>query len=168
MSGHSKWASIKHQKAIKDGRRGASFTKFANLISVAARHGADVNTNFRLRIAVDQAKKAGVPNNNIDRAIKRGSGQDGATAFEEIIYEGYGPGGVAIMVEAATDNRNRTAPDVRAAFSKHGGSLGVSGSVAFQFNHRGVITVPTSDLERRERVSLSTASLMNSMQFVVR
>ena len=147
MSGHSKWASIKHQKAIKDGRRGASFTKFANLISVAARHGSDVTTNFRLRIAVDQAKKAGVPNNNIDRAIKRGSGQDGATAFEEIIYEGYGPGGVAIMVEAATDNRNRTAPDVRAAFSKHGGSLGVTGSVAFQFSHRGVISVPTTDLD---------------------
>lgn len=145
MSGHSKWASIKHQKAIKDGRRGASFTKFANLISVAARHGADVGTNFRLRIAVDQAKKAGVPNNNIDRAIKRGSGQDGATAFEEIIYEGYGPGGVAIMVEAATDNRNRTAPDVRAAFSKHGGSLGTTGSVAYQFLHRGVISVPTTD-----------------------
>ncbi len=147
MSGHSKWASIKHQKAIKDGRRGASFTKFANLISVAARHGADVNTNFRLRIAVDQAKKAGVPNNNIDRAIKRGSSQDGATAFEEIIYEGYGPGGVAIMVEAATDNRNRTAPDVRAAFSKHGGSLGTTGSVAYQFIQRGVIVFPTADLD---------------------
>src|SRR4051812_21777214 len=148
MSGHSKWATIKHQKAAKDARRGASFTKFANLISVAARQGADAETNFRLRIAVDKAKKAGVPNANIDRAIKRGSGQDGGVAFEEILYEGYGPGGVAIMVEAATDNRNRTASDVRSSFSKHGGSLGTTGSVAYQFQQRGVIIIPASDLEQ--------------------
>ena len=147
MSGHSKWASIKHQKGIKDARRGASFTKFATLISVAARAGADPNTNFKLRLAITQAKLAGVPNNNIDRAVRRGSGQDGATTFEEIIYEGYGPGGVAIMVEAATDNRNRTAPDVRAAFSKHGGALGVSGSVAYQFEQRGMIVVTAKDMD---------------------
>jgi YebC/PmpR family DNA-binding regulatory protein len=128
MSGHSKWASIKHQKGIKDARRGASFTKFANLISVAAR-------------------KSGVPNANIDRAIKRGSGQDGATTFEEITYEGYGPGGAAIIVEAATDNRNRTAPEVRAAFSKHGGALGTPNSVIFQFTQRGVIVTPAKDLD---------------------
>ena len=147
MSGHSKWATIKHQKAIKDARRGANFTKFANLISVAARHGADAETNFRLRDAIDKARKAGVPNANIDRAVKRGSGQDGGAVFEEIAYEGYGPGGVAIMVETATDNRNRTASEVRSSFSKHGGSLGTTGSVAYQFQQRGVINVPAADLE---------------------
>ena len=110
MSGHSKWASIKHQKGIKDARRGASFTKFANLISVAARAGADPSMNFKLRLAVDSAKKAGVPNANIERAVRRGSGQDDSANFEEITYEGYGPAGVAVMVETATDNRNRTAP----------------------------------------------------------
>lgn len=147
MSGHSKWATIKHQKAVKDARRGASFTKFANIISVAARHGADPETNFRLRDAIDKARKAGVPNTNIDRAIKRGAGQDGGVVFEEITYEGYGPGGVAIMVEAATDNRNRTASDVRSSFGKHGGSLGTTGSVAYQFQQRGVIIVSAGNLE---------------------
>jgi YebC/PmpR family DNA-binding regulatory protein len=147
MSGHSKWASIKHQKGIKDARRGASFTKFANLISVAAKSGADPATNFKLRLAVDSAKKAGVPNNNIDRAIKRGSGQEAVSAFEEITYEGYGPGGVAIIVETATDNRNRTGPEVRTAFNKHGGSIGTPGSVAYQFTQRGVIVIVAKDLE---------------------
>ncbi len=147
MSGHSKWASIKHQKGIKDARRGASFTKFAALISVAARAGADPDSNFKLRLAVDLARKSGVPNANIERAIKRGSGQDGSTTFEEITYEGYGPGGAAIIVEAATDNRNRTAPEVRAAFTKHGGSLGTPGSVLYQFTQRGVIVVPATDLD---------------------
>jgi YebC/PmpR family DNA-binding regulatory protein len=147
MSGHSKWASIKHQKGIKDARRGASFTKFANLISVAARSGADPAMNFKLRLAVDSAKKAGVPNANIDRAIKRGSGQDGGGTFEEVMYEGYGPNGVAVIVETATDNRNRTAPEVRSAFGKHGGTMGTSGSVLYQFTQRGVIVVPTKDLE---------------------
>jgi YebC/PmpR family DNA-binding regulatory protein len=147
MSGHSKWASIKHQKGIKDARRGASFTKFAALISVAARAGADPDSNFKLRLAVDLARKSGVPNANIDRAVKRGSGQDGSTTFEEITYEGYGPGGAAIIVEAATDNRNRTAPEVRAAFTKHGGSLGTPGSVLYQFTQRGVIVIPAKDLD---------------------
>lgn len=147
MSGHSKWASIKHQKGIKDARRGASFTKFANLISVAARAGADPDMNFKLRLAIDLARKAGVPNANIDRAVKRGSGQDGATDFEEITYEGYGPAGAAIIVETATDNRNRTAPEVRSAFTKHGGSLGTPGSVAYQFTRVGLIVVPANDME---------------------
>ena len=147
MSGHSKWASIKHQKGIKDARRGASFTKFAALISVAARAGADPDSNFKLRLAIDLARKSGVPNVNIDRAVKRGSGGDGATAFEEITYEGYGPGGAAVIVETATDNRNRTAPEVRAAFSKHGGSLGTPNSVAFQFTQRGVIVAAAPDLD---------------------
>jgi YebC/PmpR family DNA-binding regulatory protein len=148
MSGHSKWASIKHQKGIKDARRGASFTKFANLISVAARAGADPSSNFKLRLAVDSAKKAGVPNANIDRAIRRGSGQEDGGSFEEVTYEGYGPGGVAVIVETATDNRNRTAPEVRSAFTKHGGSLGTVGSVAYQFTQRGVIEIPAKDLDQ--------------------
>ena len=147
MSGHSKWASIKHQKGIKDARRGASFTKFATLISVAARSGADVATNFKLRLAIELARKSGVPNVNIDRAVKRGAGLEGGAAFEEVTYEGYGPGGVAVMVETATDNRNRTASDVRAAFSKHGGGLGTTGSVAYQFTQSGLIVIRATDLD---------------------
>lgn len=147
MSGHSKWATIKHKKAAKDSKRGASFTKFANLISVAARQGGDPETNFRLRLAIDKARKSGVPNNNIDRAIKKGTGEGGGAAFEEIIYEGYGPGGVAVIVECATDNRNRTAAEVRSAFTKHGGSLGTTGSVVFQFEQRGMIQIPTKDMD---------------------
>jgi YebC/PmpR family DNA-binding regulatory protein len=148
MSGHSKWASIKHQKGVKDARRGASFTKFATLISVAARGGADPATNFQLRLAVDLAKKASVPNANIERAIKRGAGLDGATAYEEVTYEGYGSGGVAVMVLTATDNRNRTASDVRSTFSKHGGNLGTTGSVAYQFTQRGLIEIPATDMDQ--------------------
>lgn len=147
MSGHSKWASIKHQKGVKDVRRGASFTKYANLISVAARSGSDTTTNYKLRLAVDSARKSGVPNTNIDRAIKRGSGQDGGGTFDEVLYEGYGSGGVAIMVETATDNRNRTASEVRSTFSKHGGNLGTAGSVAYQFEQRGVIEMPVTDMD---------------------
>jgi YebC/PmpR family DNA-binding regulatory protein len=103
--------------------------------------------NFKLRLAVDSAKKASVPNANIERAIKRGSGQDGGAAFEEVMYEGYGPGGVAVLVETATDNRNRTASDVRSSFTKHGGSLGTTGSVAYQFTQRGLIEIAASDLD---------------------
>jgi YebC/PmpR family DNA-binding regulatory protein len=147
MSGHSKWATIKHQKGIKDQRRGAAFTKFANLISVAARGGADPASNFKLRLAVDQAKKSGVPTANIDRAIRRGAGLDGGAVLEEVLYEGYGPGGVAVMVGTATDNRNRTAAEVRSAFTKHGGSLGTAGSVAYQFDQKGVIDIKAADAE---------------------
>lgn len=147
MSGHSKWATIKHQKGAKDAKRGAAFTKFANLIAVAARHGADPDTNFRLRLAINQAKLASVPAANIERAVKRGSGQLGGAQLEEIMYEGYGPGGVAIMVGTATDNRNRTAADVRSFFTKYGGSLGTAGSVAYQFAQKGEIVIPASDFE---------------------
>jgi YebC/PmpR family DNA-binding regulatory protein len=148
MSGHSKWATIKHQKGIKDARRGAAFTKYANLISVAARSGADPAMNFRLRLAIDKAKKAGVPNNNIERSIARGAGTDGGAALEEVLYEGYGPGGVALMVMTATDNRNRTAAEVRSAFTKHGGSLGTAGSVAYQFAQKGIIEIKAKDSEQ--------------------
>jgi YebC/PmpR family DNA-binding regulatory protein len=158
MSGHSKWASIKHQKGIKDARRGASFTKFANLISVAARAGADPAANFKLRLAIDLARKSGVPNANIDRAVKRGAGSEGAAAFEEVTYEGYGPGGVAIIVETATDNRNRTASDVRSAFTKHGGSLGTTGSVAYQFTQRGLIVIAAKDMDAATMAAIDSGA----------
>lgn len=158
MSGHSKWATIKHQKAAKDARRGAAFTKFANLIAVAARHGADPETNFRLRLAINQAKVAGVPAANIERAVKRGSGQLDGAQMEEVIYEGYGPGGVAIMVGTATDNRNRTAADVRSSFTKYGGNLGTAGSVAYQFAQKGEIIIPASDLEEATMAAIEAGA----------
>lgn len=147
MSGHSKWASIKHKKAIVDSRRGQAFTKLANLVAVAAREGADPETNYKLRLAVQKAKESGMPNANIERSIARGSGQLGGSQIEEFTYEGYGPGGAAIMIEVATDNRNRTAAEVRSTLSKHGGRMGESGSVAYQFNKQGVITVKADDSE---------------------
>lgn len=140
MSGHSKWHSIKHKKAAADAKRGASFTKIANLISIAAKQGGpDPEMNFSLRLAVSKAKAANMPATNIDRAIKKGAGGGDGAAYEEITYEGYGPAGVAIIVETATDNRNRTGSEVRSTLSKHGGSLGTSGSVLFQFDRKGVI-----------------------------
>ncbi len=142
MSGHSKWASIKHKKAITDARRGASFTKLANLISIAAKQGgADPEMNFSLRLAVTKAKAANMPSANIERAIKKGAGGGDGVAYEEITYEGYGPAGVAIIIETATDNRNRTGTEVRTAVTKHGGSMGTAGSVLFQFDHKGVIEI---------------------------
>lgn len=146
MAGHSKWAQIKHKKAITDARKGAAYTKLANAIAVAAKHGGDPEKNFRLRLAIQKAKEANMPSANIDRSIKRGIGAD-AGQIEEITYEGYGPAGVAIMVETATDNRNRTAAEVRSAFTKHGGSLGAPGSVAFQFEQKGQMFVKATDME---------------------
>lgn len=147
MSGHSKWASIKHKKAIVDSRRGQAFTKLANLIAVAARSGADPEMNFKLRLAIQKAKEASMPAANIERAIKKGSGQLGGEQVEEIVYEGYAPGGVAVLIEVATDNRNRTAAEVRSTLTKHGGRLAEPGSVAYQFQQRGVIIVKTDDIE---------------------
>jgi len=144
MSGHSKWASIKHKKAIVDSRRGQQFTKLARAITVAARDGGgDPDGNAALENAIRKAKEASMPKDNIERAIAKGTGAggDGEAALETVIYEGYGPGGVAILVEAVTDNRNRTGADVRHAFSKHGGSLGEPGSVAYLFDKRGTISV---------------------------
>lgn len=141
MSGHSKWETIKRQKGANDAKRGAIFTKLGNAIAVAARGGADPDMNFALRLAVDKAKAANMPNDNIQRAIDRGSGKLGGDQIQEVMYEGYGPGGVAVIVECATDNVNRTFPQVKLAFSKHGGSIGEKGSVAFQFERKGVITV---------------------------
>ncbi|SNR89219.1 YebC/PmpR family DNA-binding transcriptional regulator [Desulfurobacterium atlanticum] len=142
MAGHSKWANIKHKKAAQDAKRGKIYTKLAREITVAAREGGgDPEFNPRLRTAIEKAKKFNMPKENIERAIKRGTGEIAGETYEEVTYEGYGPGGVAIIVKCLTDNRNRTASEVRHAFSKHGGNLGTSGCVSWMFERKGVITV---------------------------
>ncbi len=143
MAGHSKWAQIKRTKAVVDAKRGAVFTRLGREITVAARGGSDPAGNFQLRTAIEKAKAAGVPNANIERAIAKGSGQLGGlgASFEAVRYEGYGPGGVAVLIEALTDNRNRTAADVRLAFSKHGGNLGETGCVGYLFEQSSVARV---------------------------
>ena len=142
MAGHSKWANIKRQKARVDAKKGKTFTQLSRAIIVAARNGiADPDGNFQLRTAIDKAKAAGIPNENIERAIAKGAGtyQDEDSILEEIRYEGYGTGGVAVLIEALTDNRNRTAADLRSAFSKNGGNLGETGCVSWMFDQKGVI-----------------------------
>jgi YebC/PmpR family DNA-binding regulatory protein len=144
MAGHSKWANIKRQKARVDAVKGKTFAKISREIIVAARSGVpDPNGNFQLRTAIEKAKAAGIPNDNIERAIAKGSGKLGADAdaLEAIRYEGYGPGGVAVLIEAFTDNRNRTAADLRAAFNKAGGNLGETGCVGWMFEQKGVVTL---------------------------
>jgi YebC/PmpR family DNA-binding regulatory protein len=143
MAGHSKWAGIKHKKAIVDSRRGKLFTKLARAITVAAREGGgDPDGNPALALAIQKARDASMPKDNIERAIAKGTGEGAdAAALEDVVYEGYGPGGVAMLVEAVTDNRNRTGSDVRHTFSKHGGSLGEPGSVAYLFDKKGLVVV---------------------------
>lgn len=143
MSGHSKWATIKRQKDVKDSKRGALFTRIGNQIAMAARSGTDPITNPSLAAVIEKAKSANMPMSNIERAIKRVADKD-AAQLEEVLYEGYGPAGVAVMVECATDNKNRTYPEVKHAFSKFGGSIAEGGSVAFQFERKGVIIVKAS------------------------
>jgi YebC/PmpR family DNA-binding regulatory protein len=147
MSGHSKWSSIKHKKAAKDAKRGKLFTKLIKEISVAARNGGDVNANPRLRTAVLTARAASLPNDTIERAIKKGSGQLEGQVLEEIDYEGYGPGWVAVMARVLTDNRNRTVSELRFLFSKHGGHLGEANSVAWMFQKRGVVHVDKTGVD---------------------
>lgn len=138
MSGHSKWATIKRQKGVNDAKRGALFTKIGNQIAIAARGGTDPTTNSTLAMAVEKAKAANMPLSNIERAIQRVADKN-AAALEEVTYEAYGPGGIAVMVECATDNKNRTYPEVRLAITKNGGSMAEAGSVAFQFARKGSI-----------------------------
>jgi YebC/PmpR family DNA-binding regulatory protein len=141
MAGHSKWANIKHRKGAQDAKRGKIFTKIIKELTVASRiGGGDPNTNPRLRTAIDKAKQANMPKDNVDRAIKKGTGDLDGVSYEEGLFEGYGPGGVALIVEFLTDNRTRTVADVRHCFSKYGGNLGVSGSVAFLFDRKGLIS----------------------------
>jgi YebC/PmpR family DNA-binding regulatory protein len=146
MSGHSKWSQIKRQKGTNDAKRGQLFTRLGREIAVAAREGGgDVDANFRLRLAVQRARENNMPLDNVERAIKRGTGGGESGALDEITYEGYGPGGVAVLVQVMTDNRNRTVGEVRNVLSKYGGNLGESGSVAWQFQDRGIITIALHD-----------------------
>lgn len=158
MAGHSKWAQIKRTKAVVDARRGAVFTRIAREVSVAARGGTDPAGNFQLRTAIAKAKAAGVPAANIERAVAKGAGLAGEAndSFEGVRYEGYGAGGVAVMVEAFTDNRNRTAADLRLAFSKHGGNLGESGCVSYLFRQQAVVTLACGDPEDEQLLELLT------------
>ena len=151
MSGHSKWASIKHQKGVTDARRGQLFTKLTREIIIASREGgSNPETNFRLRLAVQKARDNNMPTDNIERSIKKGSGELEGGSLAEVILEGYGPSGTAILVNALTDNRNRTIQEVRSAFTRHGGSLGESGCVAWIFDSKGVITIKADNLDADE------------------
>ena len=142
MSGHSKWATIKRKKAVLDSKRGKIFTKLIKEITIAARAGGDINGNPRLRLAVDNAKAQNMPMDNIERAIKKATGELEGVIYHELTYEGYGPAGVAVVVEVATDNKNRTVAEVRHLFSKNGGGMGETGSVAWMFDRKGIITLP--------------------------
>jgi YebC/PmpR family DNA-binding regulatory protein len=151
MSGHSKWSQIKRQKGANDAKRGAVFTKVAREITIAAGEGGgDPDGNYRLRLAMDKARAVNMPADNIKRAIERAVGAGDGEHYEEIVYEGYGPGGAAILVEAATDNRNRTAAEIRAIFTKAGGQLAGSGAVAWQFQPRGVLIIPRNKRDADE------------------
>ena len=158
MSGHSKWSTIKHQKGAADAKRGAMFTKLTRDITLAVRDGggADPDFNFRLRLAIDRAKSNNMPQEGIARAIKRGTGEggEGVESLEDVVYEGYGPGGGAILLQAVTSNRNRAAAEVRSTFSRGGGSLGESGCVAWNFETMGVITLEVADEEKGEELGL--------------
>ena len=165
MSGHSKWSSIKHKKAAADAARGKVFTKLIKEITVAAKlGGGDVDINPRLRDAVTRAKQANMPKDNIEKAIKKGTGELPGVVYEEIIYEGYGPAGTALYIEITTDNRNRTVAEIRFILSKHGGNLGESGSVAWMFDRKGVILV---DREKYDEEELTLAALDSGAEDVI-
>jgi len=155
MSGHSKWSTIKHKKAAKDAKKGKLFTKYIKEITVAARMGGgDINANPRLRTAVLTARANSMPNDNIDRAIKKGTGDLEGVTYEEIQYEGYGPGGAAILAQVLTDNKNRTVSDIRRLFTKHGGNLGETGCVSWMFDKKGVITVEKSQIDEERLLGI--------------
>ena len=160
MAGHSKWANIQHRKGAQDKKRGKLFTKLIREITIAARMGgSDPDANPRLRTAIDKARGQSMPKDNIERAVKRGSGDTEGVDYEEVRYEGYGPGGVAVIVDCLTDNRNRTVAEVRHAFAKYGGNLGADGSVAYLFNHVGQISLPGgADEDRVMEVALEAGA----------
>lgn len=160
MSGHSKWSSIKHKKAITDARKGKAFTKAANLITVVAREGGgDPETNFRLRLAIEKAREINMPQANIEKAIKKGTGEEKGAKIEEFTYEGYGPGGVALLINMMTDNRNKAAAEVRSVLIKFGGNLGESGSVAWMFSEKGQLVVNVSSFSREEKDELELLAI---------
>ncbi len=165
MSGHSHWAGIKYKKALNDVRRGKIWSKLARMVIVAAKNGGgDPDANLSLRYAIDKAKAANMPKDTIAKAIKKGTGELGTVNFEEVVYEGYAPGGVAIVVEALTDNRHRTAPEIKKLFEKHGGSLGTSGCVNWMFSKKGLITVRTADAVEDELMEIALAAGADDMQ----
>ena len=155
MSGHSKWSTIKHKKAATDSRRGKLFGKIIKEITVAARMGGgDQNSNPRLRSAIITAKSVNMPGDNIDRAIKKGTGELPGVSYEEIVYEGYGPGGVALLIEAMTDNKNRTVSEIRALLGKHGGSMGETGCVGWMFHKKGLMAIPKEQIDEAELMEI--------------
>jgi YebC/PmpR family DNA-binding regulatory protein len=156
MSGHSKWSTIKHKKALKDARRGRMFTKLIKDLTIAARiGGSDLSANPRLRTALAAAKGASMPNDTIDRAIKKGAGELEGVTYEDVVYEGHGPGGVAIMLQVLTDNKNRTVSEIRHFFTKHGGNLGSPNSVAWMFTKKGIITVDKGQVDEDRLMELA-------------
>ena len=165
MSGHSHWAGIRYKKAATDAKRGKIWSKLARVIIVAAKTGGgDTSANLPLRYAIEKAKAANMPKDTIEKAIKKGTGESGAVNFEEVLYEGYGPGGVAVMVEALTDNRNRTGPGIKRLFERHGGSLGTSGCVSWMFSKKGLITVGTDDTSEDELLEIALGAGADDMQ----
>jgi YebC/PmpR family DNA-binding regulatory protein len=165
MSGHSHWSGIKYKKAALDAKRGKVWSKLARMLIVAAKDGGgDPSVNLALRYAIDKAKAANMPKDTIEKAIKKGTGKLEDTSFEEVLYEGYGPSGVAIMVEALTDNRNRTGPEIKRIFEKHGGSLGTSGCVNWMFSKKGLITVSTVDTGEEQLMEIALGAGAEDMQ----
>jgi len=167
MSGHSHWAGIKYKKAALDAKRGKVWSKISRMIIVAAKQGGgDPAANLSLRYAIDKAKSANMPKDTIEKAIKKGTGELEGMSFEEVLYEGYGPSGVAIMVEALTDNRNRTGPEVKRLFEKHGGSLGTSGCVNWMFTKKGLITVNAANADEEQLLDIALNAGVDDMQAV--
>jgi len=165
MSGHSHWAGIRYKKAAVDAKRGRMWSKLTRMIIVAAKAGGgDPAANLSLRYAIDKAKSANMPKDTIEKAIKKGTGEVEGVNFEEVLYEGYGPGGVAIMVEALTDNRNRTTPEIKRVFEKHGGSLGTGGCVNWMFSKKGLITVSTAETEEEQLFEIALNAGADDMQ----
>jgi len=159
MSGHSKWATTKRRKGAVDAKRSANFTKLANIIAVAARSGGDPETNFKLRIAIDKAREYSLPKENIERAIKRGTGELAGSQIEELTYEGFGPEGIAIIIEVVTDNKNRAVSEVKHLLNKYGGSLSSQGSVKWQFNYQGVVSLKEKQLTDEQELALIDAGV---------
>jgi len=165
MSGHSHWAGIKYKKAAADAKRGKIWSKIARMIIVAAKSGGgDPGANLALRYAIDKAKAANMPKDTIEKAVKKGTGELGGVSFEEALYEGYGPSGVAVMVEALTDNRSRTGPEVKRIFEKHGGSLGATGCVNWMFSKKGLITVSAARIEEEQLLEIALNAGADDMQ----
>jgi YebC/PmpR family DNA-binding regulatory protein len=156
MSGHSKWANIKHRKASQDAKRGKIFTKIARELTVAVKEGGtDPSANSRLRLALDKARASNMPRDNVDRAIKKGAGGDGEQSYEDVTYEAYGPGGVAILIKVLTDNRNRSVTEVRSTLSKRGGNMAEAGSVSWQFDMKGLIEIPASAIDEESCLEIA-------------